>query len=84
MMDVYKEGKEISSIEARLSWDRFLDKESLKNINAIHKRIFPKGYCISNDPQYVFKWNLFIFKFPKPFQFAIGHEIYLLKWDSLV
>ena len=39
--------KDILSIESRLSWDRFLDKESLKNINGIHKRIFSKGYCIS-------------------------------------
>ena len=56
-----------------------------KNINAIHKRIFPKGYCISNDPQYVLNGTYLYLNFPSAFSlFAIEHEIYLLKLDSLV
>ena len=39
--------KDIPSIEPRLSWDRYLDNESFKNINGMQKRIFWKGYCIS-------------------------------------
>ena len=56
-----------------------------KNINAIHKRIFPKGYCISNDPQYVLNGTYLYLNFPSAFSlFAIEHEIDLLKLDLFV